>query len=100
MKFEGTRAYEATDDGAHTVTIRQDERIEVELPATGGALYVGYQIVNGTRGALPEGASFDGVTGIFYWQPAAAFLGTFDLEFVPATGGLVRVRVVVASPPQ
>jgi len=89
---------EATEQGDHLVTIRQEERIEVELPATGGALYVGYQIVNGTRRGLPEGASLDGATGVFYWQPAAGFLGTFDLEFVAATGGVVRVSAVVAPP--
>ena len=91
---------EATADGDHLVTIRQEERIEVALPATGGAPYVGYQIVNGTRRALPEGSSLDGATGVFYWQPAAGFLGTFALEFVAATGGVVRVRAVVAPPGQ
>jgi len=93
-----TMPVEATAEGDHVVTIRQDERIEVELPATGGAAYAGYQIVNGTRRALPEGASFDHATRTFYWQPAPGFLGTFDLEFVAATGGVVRVRAVVAPP--
>jgi subtilisin family serine protease len=90
---------EAIADGHHLITIRQDERIEVELPATSGALYAGYQIANGTRRALPDGSSFDGATGRFYWQPAAGFLGTFELEFVPATGGVVRVQVTVAPEP-
>jgi len=89
---------EATADGDHLVTIRQDERIEVELPATGGAPYVGYQIANGTRRALPEGASLDGAAGVFYWQPAAGFLGAFELEFVAATGGVVPLQVRVAPP--
>jgi hypothetical protein len=89
---------EATADGNHLVTIRRDERIEVELPSTSGASYVGYQIVNGTRRALPQGSSLDGAAGVFYWQPAAGFLGTFQLEFVPATGGVVRVQVTVAPP--
>jgi hypothetical protein len=89
---------EATADGNHLVTLRQGERIEAELPPTGGSPYFGYQLVNGTRRALPEGSSLDGASGVFYWQPAAAFLGVFDLEFVAATGGVVRVQVIVAPP--
>ena len=37
--------------------------------------------MNGEGRALPLGSSLDAESGIFYWQPAAGFLGAFDLEF-------------------
>jgi 5-hydroxyisourate hydrolase-like protein (transthyretin family) len=88
---------DAGPSGAYLVRMAQNERVEIELPATGDADYVGYQIVNGARRGLPQGSSFDGANGVYYWQPAAGFLGAFDLEFVPFTGGVVRVRVVIGT---
>jgi hypothetical protein len=42
------------------------------------------------------GSSLDGQAGIFYWQPAAGFLGSFDLVFGSNNGAAdVHVRVVV-----
>ena len=35
--------------------------------------------------------------GIFYWQPAAGFLGAHDLEFVSGNGDTVRVRAIVGT---
>ena len=66
----------------------------------GRAEGIGSRLLNGERRALPEGASLDDATRAFYWQPAAGILGSFELEFVAATGGVVRMRAVVAPPPQ
>lgn len=83
--------------GAHVVPIRQGERVEVRLPSLNGA-YAGYQIVNQQRLPSPLGSTFDSAQGIFYWEPGAGFLGAYDLEFVPASGGAaVRVRAVAAT---
>ncbi len=41
------------------------------------------------------GSSLHAKTGIFYWQPAAGFLGKYDLVFETASAAAVRVRVIV-----
>ena len=58
-----------------------------------------FQRVNGIQRALPLGATWDAANGIFYWQPAAAFLGSYELVFVRETEQ-VRVRVVIDPPRQ
>jgi len=83
--------------GTRVVSIAQGERVEVRLPGIEGAPYAGYQIVNGERRPLPLGSSLDAASGIFYWQPAASFLGLHDLDFVTAAGDVVRVRVVIGT---
>jgi hypothetical protein len=80
------------------VEVVEGERIEVQLPSGAGP-FAGAQVVNGERRALPVGSTFDGAANAFYWQPAAGFLGSYDLWFVPAANGLpIRVRVVVGPP--
>jgi hypothetical protein len=84
--------------GDRVIAIGQSERVEVKMPHLDGARYTGYQTVNGERRALPLGSSLDAAQGIFYWQPAAGFLGSFQLEFVTAPDGApVRVRAVVGT---
>jgi len=84
--------------GARVVAIGQSEHIEVQLPSVLGATYTGFQVVNDVRRSLPLGSSLDVPAGIFYWQPAAGFLGAHNLEFVPCTGvDAVRVRAVVGT---
>ena len=82
----------ATADGTRVVRIEQSERIEVQLP--GDAPY--------HAGPLPIGSSFDRDTNTFMWQPAAGFLGKYDLQFLPPEGGShrspVNLRVVVVPP--
>lgn len=81
--------------GERLVPIGQSERVEVQLPRLESGAYTGHLVVNEERRALPLGSSLDGANGVFYWQPAAGFLGAYELEFVPAVGGVVRVRAVV-----
>jgi len=87
-----------TSAGVRIVTVSEGERVVVQLPAASRQRYAGHQRIKGDVRALPVGSSLDVESGIFYWQPAAAFLGSFDLEFSVPDGGLVRVRVVVGPP--
>jgi hypothetical protein len=85
-------------DGVRVVEIPDNERVEVRLPSTGQSGYVGYQIVNGERTTLPLGSSLSSDDGVFYWHPAAGFLGAYNLEFVgdgPEGRTTTRVRVIV-----
>jgi hypothetical protein len=69
------------DEGVHVVRLGEGERVELQLPMVHGGNYRGFEVVNGVRRALPLGSSLDGQSGVFYWQPAAGFLGSHDLEF-------------------
>jgi len=84
-----------TSDGLRVVSVGQGERLELQLPA-GAAAYSGFLSVRGERRALPVGSSLD-PSGVFYWTPAAGFLGAYDLAFVARESGrnAVGVRVVV-----
>ena len=66
-------------DGTRVVRIVQGERIELQLP--GRAPYLARQVVNGSPRDLPIGSSFEAAEGKFYWQPAAGFLGKYDLAY-------------------
>jgi hypothetical protein len=74
------------------VRIAEGERTELQLPR--GAPHVARQVVNGTTRALPAGSTFDAAEAKFYWQPAAGFLGAYDLEFNADSRG-EKVRLVV-----
>jgi hypothetical protein len=88
-----------TATGTRVVPVAQGERVEVVLPRA-RASYVGSQVINGERRALPLGSSLDAGSGTFYWQPAAGFLGSYDLEFTTPgrTERPLRVRAVVGPP--
>jgi hypothetical protein len=90
-----TTQVEPSNTGVRVVRIAHGERVEFVLPRMSGESYVGFQLVNGERRALPAGSTLDGVEGIFYWQPGAAFLGAYDLEFVGSSGTVVHVQVMV-----
>ena len=75
-------------DGWRVVEVTQGGRIEVQLPLLAAGPYVGVQEVMGQRRPLPLGSSLDAKAGIFYWQPAAGFLGSFDLVFAQSDAGV------------
>lgn len=83
----------ADDQGWRTITLRQNSRIAVRLPA--GLSYTAYQLANGERTALPIGSSFDDAAGVFGWEPAPGYLGSFDLVFVAADGSAIPITVIV-----
>jgi hypothetical protein len=86
-----------TPDGTYVVEVAQSGHMELRLPRSGGS-YAGHSLVAGVRRALPLGSSLDVSEGIFYWQPAPGFLGTYELAFVTSTTPATRVRVVVGPP--
>jgi sugar lactone lactonase YvrE len=79
----------AMADGTRVVRVDQSERIELQLP--GDTPYTASELT------LPLGSSFDASEGKFYWQPAAGFLGAYDLQFT-AGSRVENVRVVVGPP--
>jgi hypothetical protein len=79
--------------GLRMVHVVQGDRIEVRLP---GGYDQAFQKVNGVQRALPVGTTWDPASGLFYWQPGAAFLGSYEVVFV-RNGEQIRVRVFVGS---
>ena len=78
--------------GLRTIEMKQGERIEVRLPR---GFETAYQIgPGGQMRALPIGSTWDAASGIFYWQPAPAFLGRYRIVFSNGRERL-NVRVVV-----
>jgi hypothetical protein len=67
---------------AFSMTAEELDRIEVRLPERPGIQYSAYLRAVGDLRPLPAGSSMDGSTGAFTWQPAAGFVGTYDVLFV------------------
>ena len=102
MVQQGEGAWSLVSPNAAGVRVAQTDernRINVQLPAVGGATYTGAHRVGTAWRALPLGSSLDSQTGLFSWEPAAGFVGSYDLAFVStATDGttlIVPVRIVV-----
>jgi len=74
---------------------RELDRVELHLGATRTATYAGYQILDGRLGLLPIGATLDGHTGVFSWQPGVGYLGAYEFLFVRTTDDGRRERVPV-----
>lgn len=71
--------------GERIVGGRQGTRLEVFLDPEGGsacATYQGYLLSGSVAGAMPNGASLDEQQGVFRWQPAAGYIGTYRFVFV------------------
>jgi hypothetical protein len=78
--------------GSRIVDVRQGDRIEIRVPR---GFESAYQLGNaGQRRALPTGSTWDAASGIFYWQPAPAFLGRYRIVFTDGTKR-ISVRVIV-----
>ena len=75
--------------------MKQGERIELRLPRE---FAEARQLAPDGRGRpLPAGSTWDAASNTFYWEPAAAFLGSYELVFT-GNGERVRVRVFVDAP--
>ena len=79
-------------DGAYTIAVSQGNRIELRLTTRAEEVY---QLVGDERRPLPTGSTWDRDAQIFYWQPAAAFLGEYHLVFASGRER-ISVRVVVS----
>jgi Zn-dependent metalloprotease len=75
------------------VTVPAGGRLEVQL---GSPVDDGYLLAGRTMAALPVGANLDRSRGVFTWNPAPGYLGTFELAFV-TTRGRIPVFVTVAA---
>jgi hypothetical protein len=78
--------------GSRSVDVAHGERIELRAPR-------GYQWAyqlgpDGQRRPLPTGATWDGASGVFYWQPAPGFLGRYRIVLTDGTRR-ISVRVIV-----
>ncbi len=91
--------------GCAYIELKELERIEVDLsgrkPGLGGE-YSGYMVVDEQLWPLPAGSTLDPVTGTFYWQPGAGFLGYYQLAFVRELpdGSRTRRSVIVNVGPK
>lgn len=81
-------------DGRVTLQAEEVDRIELTTDgATEGYLHAGADLR-----PLPAGSHLDPQTGVFVWQPAAGFVGVYDLTFVRRTGSSLSrqdVRIVL-----
>jgi len=67
------------ENGLLIVDSKELQRLEIHLGTPG---WTGYQVVGSQTRKLPIGSKLDSNKGIFYWQPGAGFLGTFELIFI------------------
>jgi hypothetical protein len=64
-------------------------------------LYSGQQVIGSQLRPLPVGSTFDTNRGIFYWQPAPAFIGEYEFLFIRNRGNnnfMKRILVVRVIP--
>ncbi|HLP49218.1 MAG TPA: hypothetical protein VK469_24975, partial [Candidatus Kapabacteria bacterium] len=71
-----------SEGGISGITIRELERVEVDLGVSPGGNLSGYLLVGNTHRPLPIGSTLDAGNGIFYWQPGPGFVGTYSFIFV------------------
>lgn len=77
-----------TPDGSGRIVLHIEELGRLELDAHA---FNGYLQTPAGRAPLPVGSRIDTSTGTFTWQPAAGFLGTYDLVLDD-----LRVRIVIS----
>jgi hypothetical protein len=88
-------ALSANANGMRLVKIKQGSRIRLQLP--NGSTHTAYQVANGAQAELPLGSSYDAGAGAFYWEPAAGYLGSYDMTFVAVDGSAILLRVIVSE---
>jgi hypothetical protein len=85
--------------GVRVVQIDERNRVAIQLPTVSGTTYAGTHRVGTGWRALPLGSSLDSQTGLFSWEPAAGFVGSYDLAFLATAADgttlIASVRVVI-----
>jgi len=69
-------------EGIVRITIREMERLVLELGGQVGYGCTGYLQVGTELRQLPVGSTLDAKNGIYYWQPGVGFIGDYRLVFV------------------
>jgi len=77
--------------GPRWIRIEELGRVEVSFKPKGGAGFVGWGVSKDKP--LPVGSTLDPRNGVFHWDPAPGFLGSYVLHFA-ATDGLRLGRPV------
>jgi hypothetical protein len=94
-----TRLIQPGSDGVFDVELKEAGRMEVRLGDAGD--WRALQILNGGRGSLPVGSSFDPTTGIFRWMPGPGFAGVYEFEFSDKSGAsegnAIHLRVAIRA---
>ena len=90
----------AGSTGRATLHGEEMDRFEIALGAPReGTTIAGYLRTTDGFAALPAGATLDGATGAFTWQPGVGFLHEYDFVFVHRRGAVAisrqEVRVVI-----
>jgi len=93
------RMVHADQMGIHRIEADELELIEINLQELFPIAHKieGYLTTNGRLQALPVGSTLDGQRGVFHWQLAAGFNGTYRLVFIlrDETGQLTRKEIIV-----
>jgi hypothetical protein len=80
--------------GQRIVRMTQGERIELRVPS---GFTMAQQIAGRAVRPVPAGSTWDEAARVFYWQPAAAFLGDYELRFAHGAE-TITVHVLVVPP--
>jgi len=88
MEGFGTTAHSIAPSarGVYRVDIQELDRVVLDAGITGGHL-----LVNKEERPLPAGSSLR--DGVFYWQTAAGFLGSYNFVLTDQKGKPLRVEV-------
>jgi hypothetical protein len=97
MEADGWMPLEPNSGGEREITLRELERIEIDLAASATdscrSTYAGYLVANGELRRLPIGASLDPAAGRLSWQPGAGFVGRYRLLVVRTDCGGAQYRI-------
>jgi hypothetical protein len=87
-------------DGIFDISIAELDRVEILLdPAAAGMpRWYGYRLFGSELKPLPAGSTLDAERGIFYWAPAAGFVGDYELLFMDNAGDNVRRLNIIITP--
>lgn len=91
-----TELLQIDEQGTGTLTIKEMERVEIEL-GTNIASAWGYLVAGDRLRDLPAGSTLDHNSGLFTWQPGPGYFGKYAMIFVikDTTGMYTRTLIHV-----